>query len=123
MTRASAEVVKRALLAYPNLRMLLRLDGTGWVWLPPPTDEQGEVREIHGVRFWLDTGRDQVDALRVRSELDAAAVRTDSEGGILWKRDGGLVDVVEALIGLPPPDSPHAPRLVIGHAPRDQWWS
>jgi hypothetical protein len=48
-------------------------------------------------------------------------VRTDPDGGLLWECEGTLSDVADGLIGLPPPGSPYAPRLVIGSAPRDLW--
>ena len=119
MTLASNDVIAEALAAYPQLDRLLMLDGIGWQWMPPPVDEYGNALEVHGLRLWAGYG--QVDGLRVRGLDDAAAVRTDSDGGILWRRDGGLVDVVDELLHLPPPGSPHAPRLVIGVAPQDRW--
>lgn len=121
MTMASDEVIRAAVEAFPDLQLLVRLDSTGWVWLPPATDDEGRPVEVHGVRFWGDLGRDQADGLRIRSETDASAVRADDAGAVLWRRDGGLVDVVQALIELPAPNSPYAPRLVIGIAPRDRW--
>lgn len=119
MTMTRDNVVAAALAAFPQLDRLLRLDGLGWQWMPPPVDDEGRPLEVHGLRSWDGTG--QVDGLRVRSLDDAAAIRTDSDGGILWRRDGGLVDVVDELLHLPPPDSPYAPRLVIGAAPADRW--
>lgn len=109
-----------ALAAYPELQRLLDLDAAGWTWMPPPLDESGHPIEIHGFRSWGRTG--QVDGLRVRSLTDAAAVRTDWEGGVLWRQDGGLVDVVERLLELPPPGSPFAPRLVRGLTPAERRW-
>lgn len=108
-----------ALAAYPTLRNLLRLDAAGWTWMPPPLDEEGRPLEIHGVRFWPD--QPDVDALRVRGEKDARAIRSDPAGGLLWESEGTLADVVDGLLHLPPPGSPYAPRLVIGAAPKDLW--
>jgi hypothetical protein len=111
--------ITAALAAFPALQRLLDLDAAGWVWMPPPLNEQGEPIEVHGVRLWDHEG--EVDAMRVRSESDVWAVRVDDDGGIVWEKTGGLVEVVDALIGLPPPASPYAPRLVKGIAPRDMW--
>jgi hypothetical protein len=119
MTLASDSTIAAALAAYPQLQRLLTLDGMGWQWMPPPVDEEGRPLEIHGLRLWPHQG--EVDALRIRGLTDAAAVRADSDGGLLWRKEGGLVDVVDELLHLPPPGSPYAPRLVIGTAPRDRW--
>jgi hypothetical protein len=119
MTMATDDVVAAALAAFPQLQRLLTLDGMGWQWMPPPVDDEGRPLEVHGLRFWAGEG--QVDGLRVRDLHDAAAVRSDADGGIVWRREGGLVDVVDGLLHLPPPGSPFAPRLVIGSAPKDLW--
>lgn len=108
-----------ALAAYPELRHLLRLDAAGWVWMPPPCDEHGCPVEIHGLRLWPDMP--DVDGLRVRSEKDARAVRVTHDDHLLFERDGTLEEVVDALLHLPPPGSPYAPRLVVGSAPKDLW--
>lgn len=117
MTMASDRVINAALKAYPELELLLYLDAAGWHWMPPPLDDEGRVVEIHGVRTW--PGDPDVDALRIRSSTDGRAIRMGPDGALTWEREGTLADVVEALIGLPPPSSPFAPRLVIGSAPSD----
>lgn len=99
-----------ALTAFPELRGLVDLGRLCWEWLDPARDDTGHVVEIHGVRNWPSTG--QVDAIRVRSATDAAGVRIDHEGGVLWQREGGLVDVVNGLRELPEPGTPGAPCLV-----------
>jgi hypothetical protein len=119
MTMATDDVVAAAVAAFPELGRLLLLDAAGWTWMPPPVDEEGRPLAVHGVRMW--TGQGEVDALRVLGSTDASALRCDPDGGILWRQEGGLTDVVDKLIGLPPPGSPYAPRLVIGSAPRDLW--
>ncbi len=102
-----------AVSAFPALQRLIDLrDGGGWLWLPTVVD--GRMVEIHGVRTWP---QGWADALRVRSATDAAALRNDHTGGIVWQRDGGLMDVVDALVALPAPGDRLAPRLVIGRAP------
>jgi hypothetical protein len=113
------DAIDAALTAFPQLQRLLDLDAAGWVWMPPPLDESGHPTEVHGVRFWPALG--EVDALRVRAVDDVWAVRVDHDGGKLWEETGGLVDVVDSLIGLPPPNSPFAPKLVKGVAPQDLW--
>lgn len=117
MTIASDRVINAALAAHPELELLLRLDAAGWHWMPPPLDDEGRPVEIHGVRAWPDDP--DVDALRIRSSTDARAIRMSPDGALLWEREGTLASVVEALICLPPPSSPYAPRLVIGSAPSD----
>lgn len=82
--------------------------------MPPPTDDHNPT-ELHGLRLW--PGSPIVDALRVRNDTDARAIRMDDEGALLWQRDGDLTGVIGALIELPPPWHPHAPHLVIGSTP------
>jgi hypothetical protein len=104
---------RAAVAAFPGLRRLIDLRDSGpWLFLPTVVD--GRLVEVHAVRAWPGGW---ADAIRVRHVTDAAAVRTDYEGGLLWQREGGLVDVADALLELPPPMHPNAPRLVRGIAP------
>ncbi|MGH4019535.1 MAG: hypothetical protein ACRDT0_09925 [Pseudonocardiaceae bacterium] len=63
-----------------------------------PGFEEGEITEIRGVRTWPDGS---ADAIRVRYTTDAAALRTDHDGGAVWQREDSLVDVVDGLLTLP----------------------
>lgn len=103
------DLVAEALAAHPELASLMALNGT-WGWMPPPRDESGEPTELHGIRTWPNSG--EVDAIRIRTSTDAMGVRVDAEGGVLWQREGGLVEVVNGLRELPPPGDRLAPRLV-----------
>jgi hypothetical protein len=100
-----------ALVAFPELRRLIDLREAGWEFVPTITD--GRLAEVHGVRTrpgpWAD-------ALRVEYVTDAA-VRCNHEGGVLWKWEGGLVEVVDQLIALPAPDDRCAPALIVARAP------
>jgi hypothetical protein len=49
------------------------------------------------------------DALKVRSQTDASAVRFDPAGGLRWSSTGTVVDVVDALLAMPIPSDPLAP--------------
>lgn len=100
---------------WPALRSLLRMRGSDWRWLRPPLDDDGNPVELHGLRAWPDSP--VVDAIRIRMDTDVLGVRVDCEGGLLWYRDGDLTSVVDALLELPAPWDPGAPRLVIGSAP------
>ncbi len=97
-----------AVTAFPGLRRLIDVRDSGpWLWLPTVRD--GELVEVHGVRTWPGGW---ADALRVRYLTDAAALRNDHEGGVVWAREGTLAEVLDGLLELPAPDHPHAPRLV-----------
>ena len=114
-----SDPVAEALEAHPELAHLLVL-GDPWKWMPPPRDEStGEVLELHGIRAW--PGSDQVDAIRVRSLTDAMGIRIDADNGELWRREGGLVEVVDGLRELPPPGHRLAPRLVKGRTESGLW--
>ncbi|GGP86816.1 hypothetical protein [Saccharothrix coeruleofusca] len=115
MIKADELDLRAALRRWPALLSLLELRGSGWRWMPPPLDDDGSPVELHGLRLW--PASPIVDALRVRNDTDARAIRMDDEGGLLWQRDGDLVAVLDAVVGLPPPWHRHAPRLVIGSAP------
>jgi hypothetical protein len=102
-----------ALAEFPELEalMLLRQE-TGWAFAA--SVHNGEVTSVQGVRVWP---RDWADAIGILDRKDAQAVRANPTGHIVWKREGGLIEVVEGLLGLPAPDERTAPHLVIGIAP------
>lgn len=102
-----------ALAEFPQLRRLLQLRAAGWSFLPI-RDDNGELAELRGIRMWPGG---YADALRLRYVTDAAAVRFDHTGGLLWQRTGTLTDVTDGLLDLPP-DHPGAPRLVSATVPR-----
>ncbi|GLZ34101.1 hypothetical protein Lesp02_62880 [Lentzea sp. NBRC 105346] len=105
--------IETALAEFPELQHLIDLVHAGWVFLPSMAD--GVVTAMHGVRMWPGGW---TDAVRVRHTTDAKALRSDYDGGLVWERSGSLADVVHALIMLPPPGTPTAPRLVTGTAPK-----
>ena len=113
------EVLERAAVReFPELQALLSLcDDSGWRFTAT-VNGQGEVVSVHGVRIWP---LDWTDAVGILDRADAQAVRADPAGHAVWKREGGLVEVVAALRDLPPPDARTAPRLVIGTAPPMLW--
>ncbi|EWC61900.1 hypothetical protein UO65_2833 [Actinokineospora spheciospongiae] len=79
----------------------------------PKVDDHG-IDQLDGVRVWADN---TADAVRLRSETDCFATRTDPGGGLLWERAGTLAEVVDSLLDLPDPGTAAAPSLVIGRAP------
>ena len=82
----------------------------------PKFGADGLLERIDGSYTWEDDGF--VDALRIKSETDAAAIRMDHAGGKVWERDGDALTILHQLVALPAPSDPRAPRLVIGTAPR-----
>jgi hypothetical protein len=108
-----------ALAAFPELQRLIDLCSTGWWLFLPATEPNMGLVEVRGVRPWPGSGT--ADAVRVRYVTDAAGLRSDETGGVVWKHEGDLVEVVDGLLSLPPPDSPGAPRLVRGRARQGLW--
>lgn len=106
-----------ALAECPELIGLFRLLEVGWLPLPLVYDEHGELTELRAYREWPDHS---VDAIRVRSARDAAAMRINAESrpAMVWECEGTLVEVAAGALALPAPGSPGAPSLVIGSAPR-----
>lgn len=98
----------QALAEFPQLGRLLELREVGWLFLPLRGGD-GELDELRGVRLWPGG---YADALRLRYVTDAAAIRCDQAGGLLWQRTGTLADVADGLLALPAPDKPGAPSLV-----------
>lgn len=88
-----------ALAAFPELARLADLRDTGWSFTPAH-DDAGDLLQLNGVREWPGG---HVDALRVRFVSDAAAIRCDQHGEVLWTFEGTLADVVDGLMALPPP--------------------
>jgi hypothetical protein len=101
-----------ALAEFPELRRLVDLRNAGWQFLPVSAD--GELVEVRGVRAWPD---EWVDAIVVRFTTDAAGLRCDRAGGVVWQCEGDLDEVVDGLLTLPPPADPEAPRLVLRTTP------
>jgi hypothetical protein len=101
-----------ALSEFPELQRLIDMRDAGWMFLP--TIEDGQVVEVHGVRTWPEGW---ADAIRVRYTTDAAGLRNDYTGGISWRLEGTLAEVIDGLIALPAPSDRLAPRLVIGRGP------
>lgn len=88
-----------ALAVFPELARLADLCDTGWSFTPAH-DDAGKLLQLNGVREWPGG---HVDALRVRFVSDAAAMRCDQHGEVLWTSEGTLADVVDGLMGLSPP--------------------
>lgn len=95
-------------MEFPQLRRLVELCAAGWVFLPI-RDGVGKLTELRGARTWPGG---YADALRLRYVTDAAAIRCDHAGGMLWQRTGTLIDVTDGLLALPAPHHPGAPHLV-----------
>jgi hypothetical protein len=100
------------------LRRLVDLLDAGWLFMPVQ-DGDGKLAEVRGMRSWAASG--SVDALKVRYVTDAAAMRADHAGGVVWQREGTLVEIVDGLLALPSPDTRGSPRLVRGRAPTALW--
>lgn len=96
------------LAEFPELRRLGDMLRVGWQFLP--VSSGGELVEVRGVRVWPD---EWVDAITMRFTTDAAGLRRDRSGGVVWERAGDLADVVDGLLTLPAPSDLAAPRLVL----------
>jgi hypothetical protein len=101
-----------AFAEFPELSRLLDLRDGGWIFVPRRVD--GEVDRLDAVRTWPDG---TADAIMIKYVTDAAALRVDPDGGLVWMREGTLTEVADALLTLPPPGTPGAPRFVRGAAP------
>ncbi|GLZ32319.1 hypothetical protein Lesp02_45070 [Lentzea sp. NBRC 105346] len=96
--------------AFPALAALIAIRDAGWSFVHRDVVE-GVPTQVDG--YWAWPGG-WIDAVRVRDENDAMALRTDGDEppGIVWERTGSLEYVVEELLSLPAPGARLAPRLV-----------
>lgn len=99
----------------PEFDQLEALLKRGWVF-DPGFDDRGQLDRVKGIFGWHAEG--VVDLVRVKSQTEAAAMRCDRSGGLLWEREGTTAYVLGELLELPSPDDPRAPRLVLASAPR-----
>lgn len=115
----TSDVLSRAaVVEFPELRVLMELHRDSRWRFTAAVNGQREVVSVHGVRIWP---LGWTDAVGILDRTDAQAVRADPAGHAVWKREGGVVEVVEALRDLPSPDARTAPRLVIGTAAPMLW--
>lgn len=106
----TVSATEAALAAWPELRKLADLRAANWIFFPK-LDPDGDLTQINGLRKWPG-GR--ADVIRVRYTTDAAGLRGDRAGGVLWQGEGTLADVVDELLRLPTPGTVGAPALVKG---------
>jgi hypothetical protein len=104
-----------AIRAFPALGGLVALRESGWSFLHLNVIDDVPA-QVDGYRAWQGGW---IDAIRVRSDTDAMALRTDGNEspGIVWERSGTLAEVIEELLTLPAPDARLAPRLVRATGP------
>ncbi|WP_051385844.1 hypothetical protein [Actinokineospora inagensis] len=105
-----------ALVACPELNQLIMLREADWQFLPEMDGER--VVGINGLRIWP---QNWTDLVTVKYVTDAAAVRSNPLGKLVWMREDTLVDVIDQLFALPAPDEPFAPRLA--HRMRSPLWT
>ncbi|NGY59408.1 hypothetical protein G7043_10775 [Lentzea sp. NEAU-D13] len=104
-----------AIRAFPALAGLIAIRDAGWTFVHRDV-VAGVPTQVDGYRVWPG---DWIDAVRVRDEGDAMALRTDGDEppGIVWERTGSLPHIVEELLSLPAPGDRLAPRLVVVTGP------
>ncbi|NGY59559.1 hypothetical protein G7043_11540 [Lentzea sp. NEAU-D13] len=105
-----------AIRAFPGLAALIAIRDAGWTFVHRDA-VAGVPTQVDGYRAWPGGW---IDAVRVRDEDDAMALRTDGDEppGIVWERTGSLAHLVEDLLSLPAPGDRLAPRLVKATGPR-----
>ncbi|MBE1496322.1 hypothetical protein H4696_003422 [Amycolatopsis lexingtonensis] len=99
----------------PALEPFTTLLRRGWDF-NPKFDTNGLLERFTASFTWDTDGF--VDALRIKSETDAAAIRMDHADRKVWECNGDALTVLHQLLELPEPSDPHAPLLVTDSAPR-----
>jgi hypothetical protein len=100
-----------ALAEYPQLQRLIDLRHAGWRF--SEVTHEG-ITNVKGVYVWFTSSLPWGDMIQIRNITDVAAVRLNARKEMVWKYTGDMVGAIDALLELPHPDDPHAPRLVIG---------
>jgi hypothetical protein len=112
-----------AFAGYPEHQEVQRLAELGargdWRFAVQHEVEGEQAPSITGIRAWPDGS---ADLLVVRDYTVAQARRTNPAGGIVWRHEAGLGEVVDGLLELAPPEDPRAPTRVIGAGP-NMWTS
>jgi hypothetical protein len=98
---------------FPELGRLVDLREAGWLFVPKVSGD--DLVRLDAIRTWPDG---TADALMIRFTTDAGAFRITPAGDRVWQHDGGLAEVVDAVLALPLPGALGAPSLVLGAAPR-----
>jgi hypothetical protein len=94
----STDTMAAATAAFPELARLADLRKAGWTFFPAIAD--GELVAVQGVRTWPGGW---ADAIGIRYTTDAQGLRADHTGHIVWRREGTMVEVIDALLTLPVP--------------------
>lgn len=89
-----------------DLTELTALVGEG-DWTPLPSAPAGV---LVFVRPWPDGS---VDTLIIRGQPQVNAERTNPTGHPVWRSEGTVTEVVEALRNVPEPGSPDAPHSLL----------
>lgn len=103
--------------ALGKLAVLRDLDNRAWRFIAPQ-DHQGDFLGVVGTRVHPDGTE---DTFLFCDLADCHATRTTGDGQLVWKHDGNIGDVVDAICALPAPDSAKAPRDVIGPSAPSLW--
>jgi hypothetical protein len=93
----------------------------GFRYLRAPGHGTGDTQVDFTLLYVLGWEAPYIDALHVRAEDDATAIRVRSDetnldlfalGNTVWAHEGGFIETVAALLALPPPDTRGAPTLL-----------
>jgi hypothetical protein len=113
-----AEADRAALDAYPELKRLIAIRRSGAWQLDVQLDQEMMPRLVLGSRRYSDGSE---DTFAVRSRTEVRAIRLDPQRQWIFRREGSLVEIVDALVELPSPLHPMAPRLVLPGTPPRLW--
>ena len=100
-----------ALAAYPQLKRLIDMRAVGWRF--SVVHGGGSVTQVKGIYLWHTRSLPWADMFQIRNINDVAAIRLTPLKEMVWKYEGGMTGAIDALLELPHPDEPNAPRLVI----------
>jgi hypothetical protein len=107
----NVDAQEAALAEYPQLQRLIDMRHAGWRF--SLVSYEG-IAQVKGVYVWFTTALPWGDVVQIRNIDDVAAIRLTPMKEMVWKYEGDMAGAIDALLELPRPDEPNAPRLVIG---------
>src|SRR4051812_7736843 len=96
-------------MSTPADPLLQQLTGLGFQVITQGDDE-GRPNLLQFIRVWDDG---HADVISIHDETSAQALRCNPRGDVVWKVTDTALSVLEAVVALPSPYHPLAPKLAL----------
>ncbi|WP_394621330.1 hypothetical protein JNUCC0626_20200 [Lentzea sp. JNUCC 0626] len=100
--------------ALPPMERLLTVPGRRFrLWSGQTPDGGFEARAVHTYPIFPGSPKSWADVLKALSPTNATGARTNPDGELVAYMEGGLDDVIDFVLMIPPPEDRMAPKLVL----------